>query len=62
MGLGPSPGFASHSPRTASRRPSAMREAAHTGDPHTAQVWGVKGVTDMARAGKTNPAPYCLWA
>eukprot|EP00964_Phaeocystis_antarctica_P003635 scaffold1954_cov63-Phaeocystis_antarctica.AAC.10 len=42
-GLGPSSGSASHSPRTASRRPSAMREGAAR-DQHTAhrphKVWG----------------------
>eukprot|EP00964_Phaeocystis_antarctica_P099480 scaffold65324_cov54-Phaeocystis_antarctica.AAC.4 len=37
-GLGPSSGSASHSPRTASRRPSAMRRGQR--DPHSASSLG----------------------
>eukprot|EP00964_Phaeocystis_antarctica_P008719 scaffold4722_cov60-Phaeocystis_antarctica.AAC.5 len=41
--LGPRPGSASHSPRTASRRPSAMRRRQR--DPHTASSLGRKDET-----------------
>eukprot|EP00964_Phaeocystis_antarctica_P020115 scaffold11111_cov53-Phaeocystis_antarctica.AAC.2 len=47
-GLGPSSGSASHSPRTASRRSSAMRrgrQPSPTQPTHSAKVWGGRHVT-----------------